>query len=73
VTRASERREEKDREGVLNGQGLAVRREWRGIVMRAVAQVRGREDLCGVVRSVGRVGALASHGESLAKVNGIDK
>ena len=73
MTRASEQRGEEDRGGVLNGQSLAVRRECRGIVMRAVVQGRGHKDSSGVVRSVGRVGALASHGESLAKVNSIDK
>ena len=41
--------------------------------MRAVVSGRGHKDLSGVVRSVGRVGALASHGESIAKVNSIDK
>jgi hypothetical protein len=73
VTRASEQRREEDRGDVLNWQGLAVRRECRGIVMRAVVRGRGHKDSCGVVRSGGRVGALASHGESVAKVNSIDK
>jgi hypothetical protein len=41
--------------------------------MRAVVQVRGHKDLCGVVRSFGQVGALASHGESIATVNSTDK
>jgi hypothetical protein len=73
VTRANEQRGEEDRGGVLNWQGLAVRGECRGIVMRAVVRGRGHKDSCGVVRSGGRVGALASHGESVAKVNSIDK
>jgi hypothetical protein len=73
VTRASEQREEEDREGVLNWQGLAVCRERRGMVICVVFQGRGHKDLDGVVRSVGGVGALASHGESIAKVNSIDK
>jgi hypothetical protein len=73
VTRASEQRGEEDRGGVLNWQGLAVRRECRGIVIRAVVRGRGHKDSCGVVRSGGRVEALASHGESIAEVNSIDK
>jgi hypothetical protein len=100
-TRASEQRGEEDREGVLNWQGLAVRREWGGIVMRAVVQGRGHKDSPGVAGSVGRQGtassietaeiseepfdrlrvdiprrmskALASYGESIAKVNYIEK
>jgi hypothetical protein len=73
VTRANAQREEEDREAVLNWQGLAVRREWRGMVICVVFQGRGHKDLCGVVRSGGRAGVLASHGESIAKVNSIDK
>jgi hypothetical protein len=49
VTRAREQREEEDRGGVLNGQGLAIRRESRGIVMRAVAQGKGHKESFGVV------------------------
>jgi hypothetical protein len=56
VTRASEQRGEQDREGVLNWQSLAVRREWRGIVMYAVVPGRGYKDSYGVVRSGGRAG-----------------
>jgi hypothetical protein len=73
VTRANEQRGEEDRGGVLNWQGLAVRGECRGIVMRAVVRCRGHKDLCGVVGSGGRGGALASHGVSIAKINSIDK
>ena len=57
----------------LNGQGLVVRREWRGIIMRAVIQGRGCKESLGVAECGGRVGALASHGESIAKANSIDK
>ena len=73
VTRASEQRGEGDRGEVLNWSGLAVRRECMGIVMRAVVRGRGQKDSCGLVRSGGRVGALASHGESIATVNSIDR
>ena len=41
--------------------------------MRAVFLGRGYKDLRGVMGSVGRVAALASHGKSIAKVNSIDK
>ena len=73
MTRASEQREGEDRGGVLNWQGLAVRREWRGIAMRAVVWGRGHKYSFGVAGCGGRVGALASHGENVAKVNSIDK
>ena len=61
VTRAKEQQGEVDLGEVLSGEGLAVCREWRGIVMRAVVQGGGRG------------GALASRGESIAKINSIDK
>ena len=73
VTRASEQRGKGDREGVLNWEGLAVVRECRGRVIRAVVRRRDQKDSCGVVRIVRRGGALASHGESIATVNSIDK
>ncbi len=41
--------------------------------MRAVVPGRGHKVLYGVEECGGRVGALASHGESIAKVNSIDK
>jgi hypothetical protein len=41
--------------------------------MRAIVQARGHKGSPSVVGSVGRVGALASHGESIAKANSIDK
>ena len=58
---------------VLNGQGLAVRRESRWIVMRAVVQGRGNKDSFGAAGCGGRIGALASHAQSIATVNSIDK
>jgi hypothetical protein len=58
---------------VLNRQGLAVRRESGGIVMRAVVQGRSHKVSDGISGSMGRVEALASHGQSIAKVNSIDK
>lgn len=41
--------------------------------MRAVVQSRGHKNSFGVLGSVGRVEALASHARSIAKVNSIDK
>jgi len=67
VIRANEQREEENRGGVLNGRGLAVGREWRGIVMRAVVQGRGHKDSAVVAGSGGGVGALASHGDSISQ------
>lgn len=64
---------EEDRGGVLGGCGLAVRWELGGIIMRAVLQGRGCNESLGVVGCGGRVGSLASHGGSIAKVNSIDK
>jgi len=58
---------------VLNGQGLADRRESRRIVMRAVVQGRGQKDWFGAARCGGRIESLASHAQSIAKVNSIDK
>ena len=73
ATRASEQRREEDRGGILNWEGLAVRWESGRIVIRAVVLGGGHKDLCGVVRSIGQVGALASHEESIDKANSIDK
>jgi len=73
VTRASEQRGEEDRGEVLNWQCLAERRECRGMVICAVVRGRGNKDSCGVLGSFERVGALASHGESIVKVNSIEK
>ena len=73
VTRASAQRGEEDRGGVLNWQGLAMRRELREIVMRAVVYGGGHKDSSGVEGCGGRVGTLASHGESITNVNSIDK
>jgi len=41
--------------------------------MGAVVRGRGLKYSCGVAGWGGRVGALASHGESVAMVKGIDK
>jgi hypothetical protein len=41
--------------------------------MRAVVEGRCHRDSLDVAGCGGRVGSLASHGESLAKVNSIDK
>ena len=41
--------------------------------MSAVVQGRGHKDSFGALECAGRVGALATHGQSIAKVNSIDK
>jgi hypothetical protein len=41
--------------------------------MHAVIQGRGCKESLGVAGCGGRVGALASHGESVAKINSMDK
>jgi len=41
--------------------------------MRAVVWGGGQNGLPSILECGGRVGALASHGESIAKVNSIDK
>jgi hypothetical protein len=72
-TRTSEQRGEEDREGVLNWRGLAVRREWRGIIMRAVGQGRGHKDSPGVAGSVGRQGTASSKERTEIRVEPFDR